>query len=105
MEGNSEIDGIILRRPPGVAENFDAYETDDRGDTVAIFVQIAEGLVAILDKVHLHAVDQLQKVFLRDFEVLQGFVQVGRNRMTWPSVEAGVGFGAPVGEVPGGGFT
>ena len=49
-----------------VAEDLDADQADDAGDGVAVFLEVAKGLVATLHKVTLAAVDEGQEVLLRN---------------------------------------
>jgi len=64
-----------------VAEDLDAAETDGRGDSIAVGIEIVGGLVADLVEVHLDAVDDGQEGLARDREGAHGAGQPRRDRI------------------------
>jgi hypothetical protein len=62
---------IFQGQAVGVAEDLGGEQADHAGDAVAIQVQGLEVGVAGLLEVHLHALDDLQQLFLRQREAFQ----------------------------------
>ena len=62
LKGHAEVDGIILSMRRGWTEDVQAYQTDDRGDSVTIQRQFLEGPVARSREIHFDAFDEFVEI-------------------------------------------
>ncbi len=95
LERQAEVMGVLERLAVAVAEDFRREQADHAGDPVAIQVQRLEIRVTDLVEVHLHAVDDLQQLLLRQREVFQGGHQRLRHRVAGMAFVQRLHFVAP----------
>jgi len=74
LERDAEIDRVVSAGVVLVPEDLSAYQTNGRGNKVAVFPQLFEGFVPRLRQIQLHSLDQL-------IEVIDGNIKLPGNRI------------------------
>src|SRR6266511_1213902 len=79
LQGDAEVDGVILRAQASISEDLYAHQPRDRGDAVAVLMKLVEGLISVAQQVHLAAVDHLLEILFRHRETFEDAPQLDRD--------------------------